>query len=128
MKKKTDMQAINSYMSLPYPLIVAPYEEDGYAGYRAYLPDIPAIEAIGDTAHEALADLEGAKKEWFAFALAKGIRIPMPNPSVNNALSYSGRVTLRIPKTLHRQASERAYLEGVSLNALLGSIIERGLA
>ena len=37
---------------------------------------------------------------------------------------FSGRVTLRIPKSLHKKLSEKAEREGVSLNHLISNSLE----
>ncbi|MDR1014963.1 MAG: toxin-antitoxin system HicB family antitoxin [Coriobacteriales bacterium] len=110
-----------------YPLAVAPFVDEDFTGFRAFLIDIPAVESIGETPEEALAGLDGARREWLAFAKAKGVTVPQPDPAFTQTASYSGRVTLRIPRSLHRQAAERATLEGVSLNAYLNTAIQRGL-
>ena len=125
MKQKS--RTINDYMKLDYPFIVVPFNEDDFVGYRAFLIDIPAIESVGKTPEEALSDFDNVKKEWFSFAIEKGIAIPEPDTDLPKAVEYSGRITLRIPKTLHRKASERAILDGVSLNAYLNEAIQRGM-
>ncbi|MDR1185206.1 MAG: type II toxin-antitoxin system HicB family antitoxin [Coriobacteriales bacterium] len=110
-----------------YPFAVVPFADEDFIGFRVFLIDIPAVESIGKTPEEALAGLDEARKEWFAFATAKGITIPQPDPVFAQMTDYSGRVTLRIPKSLHRQVTERAVLEGISLNAYLNAAIQRGL-
>jgi len=124
---KNECKTIDEYMALDYPFIVAPIVEDGFSGYRAFLIDIPAIESLGLSPEEAMSDFEEVKKAWFMFAMSKGISIPEPDTDLPAAIKYSGRVTLRIPKSLHRNISERALLDGVSLNAYLNEIIQRGM-
>jgi predicted RNase H-like HicB family nuclease len=110
-----------------YPLAVAPFIDEDFTGFRAFLIDIPAVESLGETPEEALAGLGEARREWFAFARAKGIAVPQPDPAFARMTDYSGRVTLRIPRSLHQQVAERAVLEGVSLNSYLTTTIQRGL-
>ena len=124
--KKNEL-TLEEYMKLDYSFIVVPFKDEGFSGFRAFLLDIPAIESIGATPEEALSDLNEVKKEWIAFALEKGIAIPKPEIDFPETMKYSGRVTLRIPKTLHRQAAERALLNGVSLNSFLNEAIMRGM-
>ena len=126
MKKKN--QSLEKYEELDYPFIVMPFHDEGFIGYRAFLLDIPAVESLGKTPEEALSDLDEVKKEWIAFALAKGIAIPEPDTNIQNVMRCSGRVTLRISKTLHRQAVEKAHINGISLNAYLNEVIQRGMA
>ncbi|MCL2530054.1 MAG: hypothetical protein FWE41_06975 [Coriobacteriia bacterium] len=56
-----------------YPFAVAPYEDDDFVGYRAFLIDISAVESLGITPEEAVADLADVRKEWFAYVQSKGI-------------------------------------------------------
>ena len=118
---------IEKYMAFDYPFIVVPFHEEGFRGYRAFLIDIPAVESIGTTPEEALHDLNDVKKEWLTYAKKTGLSIPEPNPDFPVSMTYSGRVTLRISKTLHRQISEKAHLDGVSLNTYINEAILRGM-
>lgn len=49
-------------------------EEDG--GYIAGIPDLEACSAFGNTAEEALAEVEKAKVAWLEAARAAGKPIP----------------------------------------------------
>ena len=51
-------------------------EEDG--GYIADIPDLDACSAFGNTAEEALAEVEKAKEAWLEAAREAGKRIPLP--------------------------------------------------
>jgi predicted RNase H-like HicB family nuclease len=51
-------------------------DEDG--GYIADLPDLEACSAFGNTAEEALAEVEKAKEAWLAAARETGKAIPEP--------------------------------------------------
>jgi predicted RNase H-like HicB family nuclease len=117
----------NEKLMYEYPFAVAPYESDDFVGYRAFLIDVPAVESLGATPEEAVADLEDARLEWFAFAQAKGIQIPKPDATFAQRVDYNGRITLRMPRSLHQQVAQRAALEGVSLNSYLNSAIERAV-
>jgi predicted RNase H-like HicB family nuclease len=47
-------------------------------GYIADIPDLPMCSAFGDTAAEALAEVETAKQLWLGAARAEGKPIPEP--------------------------------------------------
>ena len=51
-------------------------DEDG--GYIADIPDLVACSAFGDTAEEALAEVERAKTAWLVAAKEEGKPIPPP--------------------------------------------------
>ena len=125
---KKNNNAIDKLMAQNYPFIVVQFKEGDFSGYKAFLIDIPSIESIGITPEEALKELADVKKEWFSYAIEKGISIPDPDANIHETMNYSGRITLRLPKSLHRQVTEKAYLEGVSLNAYLNEVIQRGMS
>jgi HicB family len=63
---------------------------------------------------------------WIATALEEGREIPEPR----SASSHSGRLLLRMPKTLHADLTRASEREGVSLNqfitdALAGALVWR---
>ena len=51
-------------------------EEDG--GYIADIPDLESCSAFGETAEQALAELERAKAAWLEAARESGKPIPPP--------------------------------------------------
>ena len=51
----------------------------------------------------------------------------MPAPSHPSDDAYSGRWSMRVPKSLHRRLSERAKAEGVSLNTPALTLLAEGL-
>ena len=51
-------------------------DEDG--GYVADIPDLDACSAFGQSAEEALAEVEIAKAAWLAAARQDGRTIPVP--------------------------------------------------
>ncbi len=96
-----------------YPAQVFWSEEDG--GYIALAPDLPGCSAFGVTQDEALTELREAAKAWIAAQSAAGNPIPAPSELPVPAES-SGRILLRMPKSLHAKLVADAKAEGVSLN------------
>lgn len=78
----------------------------------AIAPELPGCSAGGDTAEEALAELGIAMEGWLSTAKKYGHRIPAPIADKD----LSGRILLRLPKSLHKELLEEAMEEGVSLN------------
>jgi len=109
------------YLNLDYPFTVRPDTDDG--GYIVEFPDLRYCVGTGDTREEAIKDAIAAKNEWINAAFENGI--PIPEPSSKE--EYSGRVTLRIPKSLHRKVIEAAKKEGVSANQYLSHLISMGM-
>jgi antitoxin HicB len=96
-------------MKLPYERVIIP-EEDG--GFSAYIPEFEGVLADGETADEALANLTSAAKAWIQAEQDAGRDIPEPW----NLQEFSGKVLLRLPKSLHQRLARQADREGISLN------------
>jgi len=100
----------------PYGRVVLP-EPDGT--FRAEIIEFPGCIAAGDTAAQALTSLEAVAESWLEATIAKGLRVPEPIESTE----YSGKLVVRLPKTLHKKAAHAAAREGVSL---IGNWGQRG--
>src|SRR5271169_2780194 len=101
-----------SYLKLPYARIIIP-ETDGT--YRGEILEFPGCIATGDTPGEALDSLEEVATEWLESALERNQSIPAPVEETE----FSGRLVLRMPKSLHKKAARLAERDGVSLNQFI---------
>ncbi|HQA08022.1 MAG TPA: toxin-antitoxin system HicB family antitoxin [Syntrophomonadaceae bacterium] len=99
-------------------------DEDG-GGWLAEVPELPGCLADGDSLDEALNNLKDIIGSWLEVAYEEGKEIPPPR--LHSEDDYSGKFTVRIPKTLHRLLVEEAEKEGVSLNQLVLSLISYNL-
>ena len=99
-------------LRMPYGRLLVPEEE---GGYRAEILEFPGCIAEGDDGPEALSELEAAAEGWIEAAMEMGTPIPPPLEESN----FSGRLNVRLPKSLHRKAAIAAELDGVSLNQLI---------
>jgi predicted RNase H-like HicB family nuclease len=109
----TDLdRAAAAYLKLPYSRLVIP-EDDGT--FRAEVLEFSGCLATGDTAVEALSAIEEAALEWLVAAMSQGQKIPEP---AENA-EFSGKLVLRLPRSLHKKATRFADHDGVSLNQLI---------
>jgi antitoxin HicB len=94
-------------------------EPDG--SFRAEIIEFPGCIALADTASEALAKLEEVALSWLDVVLAKGQTVPDPIEGTN----FSGKLVVRMPKSLHKKAAHLAARDGVSLNQfILASLAE----
>lgn len=92
---------------------------DPAGGFTATIHELPGCIAEGDTAEEALEQLESVAHSWMESATANGYPITPP-------IDYegaSGKIALRISRRLHQLATERASLEGISLNQFIGNAV-----
>ncbi|MGC8746552.1 MAG: toxin-antitoxin system HicB family antitoxin [Candidatus Saccharicenans sp.] len=125
-EKKKAKEDINYYMNLKYKIEIVPFPEKDGGGYEARIPQLgrEAFRGYGESIEESLAHLEVVKRDLFERYLKEGVPIPEPELKEDR---YSGRILLRIPIYLHRELSELAKKEDISLNQLLNHLIERGL-
>ena len=99
------------YLKLPYARVIRP---DSAGGYSAEIPEFRGCIAEGNTAEEALQNLERAGESWIEACLEQGLQIPRPMGA-----TLSGRVALRLPRSLHHDAARYAESDGVSLNQFI---------
>lgn len=104
------------YLKKPYGRYVVP-ESDGT--FRAEIIEFPGCIAVGDTAAEALASLEDVAASWLEATIARGQQVPEP---IENT-AFSGKLVVRLPKSLHKKAVFWAAQDGVSLNQFIVSSI-----
>ena len=113
------MKALEEYLKLDYKASIYK-DEDG--DFVVEIGDLPGCVTHGATIAEAFENLEEAKKVWMESRLAAGLEIPRPK----NRAEYSGRVLLRMPRSLHRALSHQSQQEGVSLNQYIVSLLSMG--
>jgi len=114
---------LDFYLRQQYPVILRPLTEEEGGGWLAEIPELPGCMSDGETREEALKNLEDAKKAWLRTALKRGQEIPLPKPGEEE---YSGRLTLRMPRSFHRQLAQAAGREGVSLNQFILTLLSLG--
>lgn len=104
------MKTIDDYMKLPYRMEVT--EDPTEGGFVVSFPDLKGCITCADTVEKAVKAASDAKRAWLEAAIEDGYDIP--EPSTDDA--FSGQFKLRLPKSLHRQLSEHAKREGISMN------------
>lgn len=114
MNKKSD-----DYLKEPYARIILRNDDGTYSGE---ILEFPGCFAVGNSPDEVMQNLDNAALSWIEVCLSEGIHIPRP---VANQ-GFGGKIALRLPKSLHRQAAKMAERDGVSLNQfLVDAIAER---
>jgi predicted HicB family RNase H-like nuclease len=107
-------------MQRPYLMEVV-WDDDYWA---ATFPELPGLVAAADAWDELAQKIQDAKESYFEAALEAGLPIAEPGDSSEPA---SGRLLLRLPRTLHRHAARAAARDGVSVNTFLVSTIAKEL-
>jgi antitoxin HicB len=61
--------------------------------------------------------------------LAAGVAIPEPDAaSEEERASYSGKLALRVPRSLHTRVAARARREGVSINQFIAATLAQAVS
>lgn len=113
-------KAVDEIVARPYEIDFE-YGQISEDGVLAYVVEWPDCFAAGRDRADALASLERTMRELAAYRLDNDLEIP------DAAGGFSGKVLLRMPKKLHRDAERYATREGVSLNTWLTTAIAREL-
>jgi predicted RNase H-like HicB family nuclease len=106
--------------NVKYPKQVFWSDED--EGYIAIAPDLPGSSAFGESEPEALRELDDVIVGWIAAAKAIGNAVPPPSTP---SKQHSGKLLVRMPRTLHRDLAEEASREGVSLNQYVVFVLSK---
>jgi antitoxin HicB len=114
-------KALQPYLKRKYRMSLA-FDSESDAWVVRY-PELPGCLAHGVSPREALAEGEEAKALWLASALENGIDIPDAQPDT----THSGKLVLRLPRSLHAAAADAAQREGTSLNNYLVHLISEGV-
>ncbi len=93
---------------------------EGEVCFEARVKELPDLIEYADTADEAYALAVDGIETTAEIMNEKGRAMPTAMSPADN---FSGRVTLRLPRTLHRALAEGSDEEGVSLNQHLVNIL-----
>ncbi len=115
---------VEEYASLPYHLMLVRDGEDKGKPWTASVEELPGCTSHGKTSDEALDGIEAAMSKWIALALEEDREIPEPK----SATSHSGRLLLRMPRTLHADLTRASEREGISLNQFITDVLAAAVA
>jgi antitoxin HicB len=111
--KMARMESVTPYLDRPYHIVLVRNDD----GWVAQVEELPGCEAKAETADEATQAIRGAMEAWITEALEQGREVPEPR----GASSYSGRLMLRMPHSLHAELARAAERDEVSLNQFITS-------
>jgi antitoxin HicB len=109
------LSSVEQYASLPYHLLLVRDSDEKGKPWTASVEELPGCTSRGSTSEEALSGIREAMTSWITVALQEGREIPEPK----SATSHSGRLLLRMPRTLHADLTRASEREGVSLNQFI---------
>lgn len=106
---------VQDYVDQPYNIIVRAIHDEAGSYYVANVLEFDGCIATGDTKEEAYESVYEVLEGFIEDMLEDGDPIPEP---VGDE-TFSGNLRVRLPKSLHRQLSQSAKIEGISLNQYL---------
>ncbi len=117
------MKTREYYEGLNYPIVVNTFVNEEVEVYTAEILELPGLKVYGDTYEEVIEEINDAKSAWFEVNL----ELDRPIPEPEKEIEVSGRVTLRMSKSLHAALKTKAIKEGVNLNPLINEMIIKGM-
>ena len=113
---------VEQYLNLPYTIELVHDSSDAdhpvwFAGVR----ELRGCMTEADSYEDAVRQIRDAMRAWIEDALESGDSIPVPS----DEQEFSGKFSLRLPKSLHRDLVLQAKREGVSLNQYITSVLSR---
>ena len=101
------------YLDLPYHIVLVRDETgDGDVGWVVSVSELPGCISQGDSPEEAVAQIRDAMLGWISVTLQDGGTVPEPRPEGE----FSGRLLVRMPRSLHAALAYQASQDGASLN------------
>jgi antitoxin HicB len=107
-----------------YPIVIAPAANGDGPGWTASIAELPGCEAHGETPESAAAGIDDAVQRWVREARAAGREVPPPGA----AASHSGKLLVRMPRSLHADLVRASEREGTSLNAYIVAALSASVA
>lgn len=108
-------RTVERYLALPYHVTLV-RDGDGEDGpWVAQVEELAGCTSRAETAEQAASGIQQAMSDWITEALREGREVPEPKP----VDEHSGRLLLRMPRTLHAELTRLAEREGISLNQFI---------
>lgn len=103
-----------------YSYLVRQVQVDGSWEFEASVREFPDVVVYGQSADEALSLARSVVSESLEVLSSAGLAMPVPAERIED---FSGRITLRLPKWLHRSLSMSAQDEDCSLNQQIVNLL-----
>ena len=122
MKKDKNLdKQIKSFLDLPYTFTVGKDKEhDDKEYFYVQVNELPGCVSDGISPEAALKNIKDAMYDWIETALLNGEKVPTPE-------GFSGKFTVRIPPSLHKDLIKKVTKEGVSINQFITTAIARAV-
>jgi Response regulator containing a CheY-like receiver domain and an HTH DNA-binding domain len=116
MRNSAKLKDLDFYLNLRYPVTI---HADPDGGFVAEIEELPGCMTQSETLEEVFEAIEDARRGWIQVAYENGQDIPLSR----DMEEYSGKILVRIPRSLHRTLIHAAKQERVSLNQYIASLL-----
>jgi len=116
-----EQKGIEYYMQLSFSILLHEVEDEGEKYWIAEVTELPGCKSHGSTIEEAIKSVEEAKKDWILDSLEAGEEVPTPVERDR----YSGKMLVRMSRSLHRSLALIAEVEKLSLNQLIVTMLAK---
>jgi antitoxin HicB len=107
-----------------YPIVLSRSSNGDGPGWTATVEELPGCQAHGPTPESAAAGMGDAVERWVREARAAGREVPPPGA----AAAHSGKLLVRMPRSLHAELVRASDREGTSLNAYIVAALSASVA
>lgn len=109
---------------MEYGFNVSMMEANGEKFWVAKSIDLKGCIGQGDSIDAAIKELRENEQVWIEIAKEEGEQLPeQTTKTLEDEYEYSGKISLRLSKRVHRDAAEQAKKDGVSLNRYIENAI-----
>ncbi len=120
-RRAKEQKGIEYYMGLPYSILLHEVEEEGERYWIAEVSELPGCKSHGVNVEEAVKSVEEAKRDWILDSLKSEDEVPVPVEKDR----YSGKMLVRMSRSLHRSLANIAEAEKLSLNQLIVTMLAK---
>lgn len=116
---------MNNFDPTEYGITIRRKPVEGHMYFVGTVTELPDIEVYEDSYQDAYNEVVNIIVDLKAVADKRGRQFPLPAEIKEE--DFSGRVTLRLAKSMHKKAATHAEREGMSLNSFFVSIIAEAI-
>ena len=117
-------RTVEYYLNLPYTIeFVHDTSDAEHPVWFAAVRELRGCMTEADEFDEAGRQIRDAMRLWIEDALEAGETVPEPRSEEE----FSGKFSVRLPKSLHRNLVHQAEREGVSLNQYITAVLSQSV-
>lgn len=105
---------------MKYGFVISRRQANGVSFWVAE-SELDGVLGQGDTIEEALSELEENENAWIAVSEECGD--PIPEPKIEELQLGPKVLSVRLPRSIHKDMSDNAQKEGISLNQYIANAV-----